>query len=155
MFIIHGYLSQGFLKSINEDYMEGTKDGTFQFNEFGINFRSKISKNISAGLQITSKGYANYDNNKLEIDWAYGTYNIKNIVNFDAGILKTPVGMFNEIRDIDLLRNCISLPSSIYDERIRDVTTKLLGIGLRRTENYGTFGTIRYNLIWASYLRCK
>lgn len=145
---IHGYLSQGYLQSFDYNYMEGTKDGTFQFNEFGINFRSKINRNLSAGLQLTSKAYAEYDNNKLEIDWAYGSYNVRDFFDFDAGILKTPVGMHNEIRDIDMLRTFISLPSSVYDERIRDVTTKMLGVGIRRTENYDNLGTLRYKIMY-------
>ena len=36
--MIHGFISQGYLYSDKNDYLADTSDGTFQFNEMGINF---------------------------------------------------------------------------------------------------------------------
>ena len=143
---IHGYASQGFVKSYDHNIIEDSKYGTFKYNEFGINFRSRITDKLSAGIQFTSKGYGSYDDNDVEVDWAYGTYNAMNIFELDAGIIKVPVGMYNEIRDVDMLRNPITLPFSVYDERVRDITTRMYGVSIRRSESYDDYGTFRYKL---------
>ena len=39
---IHGFISQGYLLSNENNYLADSKEGTFQFNEMGINFGKNL-----------------------------------------------------------------------------------------------------------------
>jgi hypothetical protein len=63
------------------------------------------------------------------IDWAFGDYRWKDQLGFRAGKVKLPYGLYNEGRDVDMLRTSIFLPQSIYNERMRDFILAYEGAG--------------------------
>ena len=128
---IHGFLSQGYLISDDNDYLyANTSEGTFQFNEFGVSFSTELSDHLRAGIQLLSRDLGDYGNNKLVVDWASGDYRYRNWFGVRAGILKIDYGLFNLSRDIDAARPPIFLPQTIYPETFRDTTKSITGIGL-------------------------
>jgi hypothetical protein len=128
---IHGFVSQGYLKSDNNDYyFADTKDGTFQFNELGINFMSDLSDQLKIGIQFLSKDLGRFGNNEVRIDWAYGDYRLRNWLGFRAGKIKLATGLYNEFRDVDAARACIFLPHSIYNEAYTDSSVAMTGVAL-------------------------
>ena len=40
---IHGFISQGYLKSSDNNYQGNTEDGTFEFNEIGLTFSTELT----------------------------------------------------------------------------------------------------------------
>ena len=50
---IHGFISQGYLNTSNNYFYGDTVDGSFEFNEFGINF----SENLTDRAYEVVKGY--------------------------------------------------------------------------------------------------
>jgi len=42
---IHGFISQGYLKSDHNDFLAETEKGSFQFNEMGLNFSTWFQTN--------------------------------------------------------------------------------------------------------------
>lgn len=127
---IHGFISQGYLQSNTYDYWAETKDGTFQFNEMGINFNAKPKPRLRIGLQLFARDFGNFGNDEIIIDWGYASYRFSNELGIQAGIIKMPHGLYNDTRDIDMVRTSILLPASVYNEAWRDSFLNTKGAGI-------------------------
>lgn len=141
---IHGIISQGFLKSWENNTFAETEDGTFQFNEFGVNVMAELMEQLHAGLQIFSRDLGDIGNNELTLDWAYGDYRWRDWMGVRAGKIKIPYGLYNETRDIDMLRCSIFLPASIYYEGNRERQNTLIGGGVYGDVSMASLGTLTY-----------
>lgn len=144
---IHGFASLGYLQSSNYNYHGDTMDGTFQFNEFGINFAKELIDDLRVGLQLFSRDLGSTGNNEIIIDWAYGDYYWKDWLGFRAGKIKIPQGLYNETRDVDALRTWIFLPSSVYPETTRNFNLAMLALGFYGNVDMGEFGEISYQAL--------
>ncbi len=140
---IHGFVSQGFLWSSANDYLFATTSkGDFRFNEIGINFSASLTKKLHVGLQLFSRSLGYVGGNQIQLDWAYADYRYRDWLGLRTGKMKIPLGMYNEIRDVDQLRSCIILPQSVYQESNRGFASGLIGVGVygeAPTENVGSF----------------
>ena len=131
---IHGFVSQGYLQSSDYNFFQAdTEDGTYEFNEFAINFSSSVTDNLRIGMQFLSRDLGTLGNNKIEVDWAFADYAFRNWLGLRVGRVKKPEGIFNQYRDIDATRTCIFLPPGIYQEDLREATIAVNGMGI-----YGT-----------------
>jgi hypothetical protein len=65
--------------------------------------------------------------NNISLDWAEADYKQNDYFGFRFGKVKTPIGLFNEIQDIDPAYNFALLPQSVYD--ILSRTTWLTHLG--------------------------
>jgi predicted porin len=144
---VHGFISQGYLKSSDYNYHADTEDGTFEFNEFGINFGKQLTDDLRVGLQLFSRDLGDTGNNEVTLDWAYGDYRWKDWLGVRAGKIKMPHGLYNETRDVDALRNSIFLPASVYPETLRDLNLALMGGGIYGNVDLGGFGGISYQAL--------
>lgn len=144
---IHGFISQGYMMSSDYNFQTlGSKNGSFEFSEMGLNFSTDLSDNLRAGLQIISRDFGTLGNNDVHIDWAYGDYSFSDNFGLRLGRIKTPMGFYNETRDIDMIRTSVLLPQSVYNETFRDFMTAING-----AEIYGIFsladaGSLQYRL---------
>lgn len=141
---IHGFISQGYLKSDDNNFFADTEDGTFQFNELGINFSKDLTDALRIGLQVFSRDFGEVGNNTVVIDWAYGDYRWRDWLGIRAGIMKVAYGLYNETRDVDMLRTSILLPQSIYSENRRDAFTRLQGGAIYGEIPLGVAGSLSY-----------
>lgn len=132
---IHGFISQGYLQTENNNYIQDSKDGTFQFNEVGINFSTQM-ENLRIGMQLFARDFGDIGNDEVTIDWAFADYTVSSQLGLRAGIVKIPYGFFNETRYMDPFRTSILLPSSVYNEVYRDAFSGMQCFGL-----YGSFFT--------------
>lgn len=127
---LHGFISQGFVWSKTHNFLFDDMDhGSFEFNELGITISKQIDDNIHLGLQLFSRDQGNIGNNEVVVDWAYADYHLIDSLGFRVGKLKMPLGLYNDTRDIDILRTSIFLPQSAYLEYYRDVLSGLHGVG--------------------------
>jgi hypothetical protein len=162
---IHGFLGQGYFVTENNNFLDqNSKDGTFDFNEFGVNFTSRLNDKLRLGLQLVSKDMGDYDNNTVKLDWAYGDYRFKDWLGVRAGLVKQPVGLFAQTWDQDFLRTPIFLPTDLYGEgRYRDLLDNFYGGELYGMVSMGNAGNLDYeayvgnqfdeNVNMATYLR--
>ena len=58
------------------------------------------------------------------------------------------MGLYNETRDIDMLRTCILLPQSIYTEGLRETLTSLTGVGIYGNIPIEYAGILLYHIQW-------
>ncbi|MBT8343057.1 MAG: hypothetical protein HKP58_01595 [Desulfatitalea sp.] len=145
---IHGFISQGFIASNEYNYLSHkSTDGSFEFNEVGVNFSKKIADRLRVGIQLFSRDLGDTNNNKVTLDWAYGDYRQYNWLGIRAGRMKTPLGLYNEIRDIDTLRTNIIMPQGIYPDLIRETTIALNGFGLYGNIDLRSVGSLDYLMI--------
>ncbi|GAK56450.1 hypothetical protein U27_03412 [Candidatus Vecturithrix granuli] len=145
---VHGFISQGYLHSDGNNVFADTEDGTFQFNEAGLNFSTDVTDRLRIGLQLFSRDLGDLSNNEIQLDWAYGDYRWRDWVGFRAGKIKIPYGFYNETRDIDLLRTSVFLPASIYYEGERDIVNALQGVGVYGDLALKWVGSLSYQFQW-------
>lgn len=93
---IHGYGKQSFMQSSKNNYLD-TKEGSFADTNVDLVFTNKIADNTSVWVQIFG------DASSFGLDWAYVDYKFNNGFSVRAGQMKLPIGIFNEIRDIQIL----------------------------------------------------
>lgn len=142
---IHGFISQGVLISHEYNYLtHNSRTGSFEYNEMGINFSKQVTDKLRVGVQIFSRDLGDVANNKVTIDWAYADYKWQDWLGVRAGRIKMPFGIFNETRDIDMLRTCIVLPQNLYPDLMRDVTIGLNGVSLYGYVPLGPVGSLDY-----------
>jgi hypothetical protein len=140
---IHGFISQGYLWSDENNFLSAeTEDGSMEFNELGINFSKQVTDYLRIGVQFFSRDLGKTGNNSIVVDWAYGDYRWKDWLGFRVGLMKMPHGLYNDIRDQDMLRTAILLPQSVYPEIQRDYYTRMWGgeiYGNIFTDKLGSF----------------
>ena len=71
---IHGFISQGYLWTTDNNYLADTEKGSFEFNELGINFSTWLSADLRAGIQLFARDLGTIGNDEITIDWAYADY---------------------------------------------------------------------------------
>ncbi len=145
---IHGFISQGFLRSNDYNYLSNkSKDGSLEYNEMGINFSRQLNDKLRIGVQLFSRDIGNAANNKITLDWAYADYRYKDWLGLRVGKIKLPMGLHNETRDMDMLRTPIVLPQGIYMDIVRDNLIATSGAGIYGHYEFSGFGDINYQLI--------
>ena len=54
---IHGFASTGYLKSDDNNYLTSSQQGSFEFNEAGINFTALLTDDIRIAMQLYSGAF--------------------------------------------------------------------------------------------------
>lgn len=145
---IHAFVSQGFVQTTKENNfpVSNSGQGSFNFNEFGINFGKQLTPDLRVGMQLFAQDRGSYGKDEVTIDWAYGDYRYADWLGFRAGKIKNPMGLYNETRDNDSLRTAILLPQGIYTDSQRETAIALSGAGIYGTVPLGQYGSLAYQL---------
>ncbi|MBU0992136.1 MAG: hypothetical protein KJ737_06545 [Proteobacteria bacterium] len=143
---LHGFVSQGYLKSTDNNYLGNTKKGSYEFNEIGINIATQLTDDFSFGIQFVSFDMGDFGNNDLGVDWAQLDYNWRDWLGFRAGKIKLPFGLYNRKRNADMLRTGIIFPQSAYPEGMREFVVGLYGASFHGTKPIGALGYLDYEL---------
>ena len=144
--MIHGFLSQGYLKSDKNNYLGNSEDGSYEFNEVGINFTVPITEALRFGVQFFSRDLGDFGNNDFQVDWAFLDYRWQDYAGFRSGKIKIPFGLYNRHRDADMLRTAILLPQSVYNEAYREMIISFQGASLYGMINFGQAGYLDYEV---------
>jgi hypothetical protein len=116
----HGDLSQGFLFSSANNYLTTeSSDGSFRWTEGALNFRLPLTDNLKTGIQLHSYSLGQIGRQTVTVDWAFAEYKFNNYLGIRAGKVKTPMGLFNEVQDIDAAYPWVLLPQSVYPADMR------------------------------------
>ena len=145
---LHGFASIGYVQSSENNIIEDSEDGTFQFNEFGLNAGTTFFDDIYIGVQVMSRDYGAVGNNDIYVNWALVDYQWRDILGFKLGKVKLPLGLYGDIRDYDFLRTPIFLPQSIYNDNYRELNDSYTGGGIYGTFDLGQGGRLKYDLFY-------
>jgi hypothetical protein len=142
---VHGFISQGYLQTSENDFMAETKDGTLEFNEMGMNFSTELTNRLHLGVQFFAYDLGDVGNDELRFDWAYANYHWRRELGFRVGTVKLVSGLYNEQRQLDMLRTGVFLPFGVYTGPWWESFSSLKGLTLYGELPIGEFGEILYN----------
>lgn len=143
--VVHGIVSQGYLNSTEYNYLMPSEGGSFAFNEMMLNVSAAVTDNIRVGAQIMARNLGSDGNENVVLDWAYGDYRYSDELGLRIGKVKTPFGLYNQTRDVDMVRNSILLPQSVYTEGFRDVMNAFEGASIYGTISMGENASVEYD----------
>lgn len=143
---VHGTFSQGWIHSRDNNFIEDSTSGTFEFREFGLNASTLVAERITVGGQVFGRKYGSIGDDELYLDWLSATYSLNDQVGFRLGKLKMPYGMHGATRDIDSLRTQILLPQSVYLESFRGSLNAMWGGAVFGRLESGVWGSLDYSL---------
>lgn len=140
---IHGFISQGYLYSDDNNFYADTENGTPKFNELGINFASDVTDRLKMGVQLFRRNLGEFGGD-VELDWGYASYLLRDWVGIRAGRMKIQHGLYNHVRDVDFTRTSVLLPQSVYNEAWRDTVNAIDGAALYGNIYLGNAGNLAY-----------
>jgi hypothetical protein len=139
---IHGFASQAFLASDNNNYLTmPTSKGSFAFTDFGGNISVQLTPNFRVGAQIYDRNMGELGNWHPTLDWASADFKFKDWLGIRAGKVKTVLGLYNDTQDLESLHTWALLLQSMYPLDVRSTTIAHIGgdfygnIGLKRSGN--------------------
>ncbi|MFQ5559960.1 MAG: hypothetical protein ACE5FU_05155 [Nitrospinota bacterium] len=130
---VHGFGSQTYtLSSHNNFFGKSSGNGSFEFTEVGINSSSRPIPELQVSVQVLSRRAGKADNGDPRLDYALFDYSFiskeKLRSGVRLGVIKNPLGLYNETRDISFTRPGIFLPQSIYFDRTRNLALSANGM---------------------------
>jgi hypothetical protein len=125
---IHGFVSQGFLLTTDNNYLADSERGSFEFTEVGLNFTQPLTDELRVGLQLFARDLGPLGDYSIKADWFYVDYRHASWLGLRAGRVKLPFGLYNEVNDIDQARVPILLPQSVYPVQNRDFLLAQTGV---------------------------
>jgi len=146
---IHGFATQGFFYSSNNNYLSAdSSKGSFQWTDGAVSFSDSISDKLRVGVQLHMYQLGQFGGPNIQVDWASGDYKLSDHFGFRAGKIKTPLGLFNDSQDVDAVHLWALLPQSIYPTDNRSFTLSQLG-----GEFYGSAGLGKHagTLVYRGY----
>jgi hypothetical protein len=143
---VHAFVSQGFIKSTDNNYLANSERGSFEFAEAGINFTKALTDRLRVGLQLFTRDLGPIGNYEAKFDWFYLDYRFADWLGIRAGRTKLPFGLYNEINDADAARVPIILPQSVYPVRSRDYLLAQTGLEIYGYRTLGRAGALDYRL---------
>ncbi len=131
---IHGFLSQGYVKTDANRFFGDSPNGSFEFTELGINASLRPTPSLLLSGQLLSRNAGDMYDADPQLDYALVDWTFLNADDLNLGIAlgrqKNPIGLFNETRDVASTRPGIFVPQSIYYDKVRNQVLASDGVGL-------------------------
>src|SRR2546423_865698 len=143
---LHGFVSQGFLLTSDNNYLAHTSSGSFEFSEVGLNFTLPATDRLRLGVQLFSRQLGTIGDYRATLDWYYLDYHWQDWLGIRAGRVKLPFGLYNDTSDIDAGRTSVLLPQSIYPAQNRDFLLAQTGGEVYGYRDLGAAGGLDYRL---------
>ncbi len=123
---VHGFLTQGAFHTTGNNYNGESKNSiSFDQTEIGLNIFWQTNDKINFATQGLFRNAGQVDNGTIRIDYALMNINLLNNQNLRIGTrlgrIKSPIGLYNETRDVAFTTPSILLPQSIYLDRSRSL----------------------------------
>jgi hypothetical protein len=141
---VHGFVSQGFLMTTENNYLGHSERGSFEFAEVGINFTKGLTDDLRVGVQLFARDLGRLGNYQPTFDWFYLDYRVEDWLGLRVGRTKLPFGLYNETNDIDAARVPVLLPQSVYPVQNRDFLLAQTGAELYGLVPLGAVGSVEY-----------
>jgi hypothetical protein len=140
----HAFVSQGFMKTTENEYLTHSKRGSLEFTEVGINFTKRLTDDLRFGVQLFANDLGPNGNYTPRFDWYYLDWHFADWLGVRAGHVKIPFGLYNESADIDAARVPILLPQAVYPIDHRDYLLAQTGGELYGSVRLGAAGALGY-----------
>jgi hypothetical protein len=141
---VHAFVSQGYLKSTDNNFLAESERGSFEFMEAGVNGSRMLTKRLRIGMQLFTRDLGPQGNYAAKVDWAYLDYRWRDWLGLRAGRIKLPFGLYNDTSDIDAAHPTVLLPQSVYPAQNRDFLLAQTGFELYGYRDVGRLGAVDY-----------
>jgi hypothetical protein len=112
---IHGFVTQGFLFSSNNNYLTmKSSTGSGQWTDGAVSISDALTDQLRAGIQLHMYQLGDLGGSNVQIDWASGDYRFNDHFGIRGGKVKTVLGLFNDSQDVDAVFLWILLPQCSY-----------------------------------------
>lgn len=124
----HGFVSFGWYRTWEDNYLDDDSlDGSDELYEAALNATVRPWDRIRLGAQFYVRDLGRYENGAVRLDWAFAEVSIAPTLVVQGGRVKVPVGLYNELQDIDPARTTVFLPQALYPIRLRDIQVAVDG----------------------------
>lgn len=124
-FQYHGFISQNFVLSSENNFYGNSEKGSFDFTEAGFNVSLRPLTRLGLAAQVLYRRAGELEDEEVRLDYGIVDFTALEAVEFRAGLrlgrVKNPLGLYNETRDVASTRPSIFLPQSIYFDRTRNL----------------------------------
>jgi len=148
---IHGFASEGGFVSTANDYIGASSRGSLKLFEAGVNVSVEPLDRLRFALQLTGRNVGTVSEAVPRLDWAVIEYRFHAAIGARAGLIKIPLGLYNEYVDIDSARTAILMPQSVYPIRNRDALISHTGFAIYGTLPLAAVGELDYQ-VWLGTL---
>lgn len=145
-FQVHGFVSQGFLVTTDNNYLARSSKGSFEFTEVGLNVTKPLTDKLRVGVQLFARDLGPIGNYSAKFDWFYLDYRFADWLGVRAGRVKLPFGLYNEINDADSARTFVLLPQSTYPVTSRDFLLAQTGVEVYGRAAIPRAGALEYRI---------
>jgi hypothetical protein len=116
---VHGFLSQGFTYSSENNVFGDSTNGSVDFTEVGLTGSARLLPNLLLSTQGLYRRAGESDRQGLRLDFAQLDYSAAFFgsaatLGVRAGRVKVPLGLYNDTRDVVWTRPSVLLPQSVY-----------------------------------------
>jgi hypothetical protein len=143
---VHGFVSQGVIKTTANNYLAKSERGSLEFSEAGLNFTHSFSEDFRVGAQLFTRDLGPLGNYRAQFDLYYLSYRFADWLGVRAGRTKLPFGLYNDTSDIDMAHVPALLPQSVYAAQNRDYLLAQTGAELFGYVSLGGAGALDYRL---------
>jgi hypothetical protein len=143
---VHAFVTQGFMKTTDNNYLVKSERGSFAVTEVGLNVTKSLTERLRVGIQLFGGGFVPSGHYNAKVDWFYLDYRWRDWLGLRAGRVKLPFGLYNEISDIDSARLPILLPQSTYPVSNRNFLLAQTGVELYGYLGRSVLGALEYRL---------
>jgi hypothetical protein len=120
---IHSFAQQGFALSNENNFLSmDTSGGSFGMTDGGINASVALTDKFRVGAQVYARNIGQLGDYHVQLDWGYGDYKFKDWLGVRGGKVKTALGLFNDIQDMEFLQTWALLPQGVYPLDLRSNT---------------------------------
>jgi hypothetical protein len=142
---VHSFGTQGFAYSNDNSYLTmNTSHGSFNFDDLGVNVSSQITRKFRVGAQVYTRRLGELNKGQVTLDWAVVDYRFKPWFGARGGKVKTVLGLYNNLQDVDSLFTWALLPQSMYPIDLRGSTIAHIGGDLYGRIPLRKFGNVDY-----------
>jgi hypothetical protein len=142
---VHSFGSQGFAYSNDNSYLTmNTTKGSFNFDDLGVNVSTQITDKFRVGVQGYTRRLGELSKGQVTLDWAVADYRFKPWFGVRGGKVKTALGLYNDLQDVDSLSTWALLPQSMYPIDLRGSTIAHYGGDLYGRVRLGKYGKADY-----------
>lgn len=141
---VHAFISEGVLKSSDNNFLTDSARGSLEYFEAGLNVSKQLSDRLRAGIQLYAHDLGTTGNYEPKVDWAYLDYHWRDWLGIRAGHIKVPFGLYNDVADVDAARPTALLPQSVYPEINRNYLLAQSGFELYGYHRFGDAGALDY-----------
>ncbi len=121
---VHGFASQGYVKTDNNDFMGDSSRGSFDFTELGLNGSLQLRADLRLSGQLLLRRAGDMYDGSPVLDYGLLDYtlnaNEQQRLGVLAGRFKNPLGLYNDTRDVAFTRPGVLLPQNIYFDKVRN-----------------------------------